>query len=206
MRAALVATSALLSALVLAGCSDDPVDTANVDSSTSGPTATTPSAPTSTPTPTTPPKKFGSIEWAPREQSKDETVQAVLAGYRKFMQVTTILQSAPDPNDPRINQVATGAAEANLIDTLARLSDDGHTRVGPVTLRPVIAALQPGAGTATVYECADFSRYGTDKPLDPPEAKSEFRPLQAELIRSGDQWVVSTFTTTSATACSGAQS
>lgn len=199
------AASALVGLLVLGGCTDDPVDTANIDSSASKSTATEPSTPSTTPTETSTPEQSGTVRWAPREKKKDDTVQAVLAGYRKFMQVTTTLQGAPDPDDPRINQVATGDAEANLIDTLSELADSGHSRVGPITLRPLIAALQPGAGTATVYDCADYSRYGTDKPLDPPEEKSKFRPMSADLVRADDTWVVSAFTTASSTACSGAE-
>jgi len=203
IRYALAATP-IGAALILAGCQSDHVQGAKVDRPAAPGPAQSEAASAGEQTSGaahTNGSKTVSISWKQRDVG-GESYAPILAAYKAFIATTLTLEGAPNPSDPRINEVAGGQAQQNLVKTLTDMQGRHLTRHGSVTMRPWIIDADPTAGTATIEECADFSHYfqGSD---DKPNAASQRRPIEAKLSDASGDWQVTSFAQGGANACTG---
>ena len=141
------------------------------------------------------------ISWKPRDVGSAQFAP-ILAAYKSFISTTLTLEGAPNPNDSRIAEVATGSAQQYLVKVLTDLKSKHQTRHGTVLMRPDIQAADPAGGTATITDCADFSHYFAGKQTEPADGSTR-RPIEATLSDANGGWQVSSFGQGEATACSG---
>ena len=84
-------------------------------------------------------------------QSPESEVESA---YLAFWDMAVRLAQSPDPDDPEIDQRASGEARSGLVDGLRRLADlNRHSEFGPLYEHDVLSVDLDG-DTAVVEDCA----------------------------------------------------
>ena len=127
------------------------------------------------------------LTWVLPDPLPGEPMMAVLRGYGAYLDGYVRLYGSPDPADPRIAQVSTGAARRNLVADLRDLAARHRAVRGPITLAPTVTVL--GGAIAQVDDCADLSHFGY---VGSANVGRPNQPIRAELTWTGDRWLVAT--------------
>jgi hypothetical protein len=89
----------------------------------------------------------------------DRAVDDVLRAYQRYLGTAVRLAEDPDPEDPALGQVATGARLAEMERFLITAGDRGAASRGPVTASATDVRTGPTA--VTLHGCTDYTRQRT---------------------------------------------
>jgi hypothetical protein len=104
-----------------------------------------------------PPSTASSLAIAPTTTTKPDPTQAVLAAYQRYWQLWIEDNQPPNPDDPRLAEVETGAALASdreVIHQHAVAGEEFRTPAHSRSHHAAKATVVPEAGRATVIDCA----------------------------------------------------
>jgi hypothetical protein len=113
------------------------------------------------------------VSWQVRSTG-DRAVDDVVLAYRRYLGTTVRLAENPDPNDPALPHIATGARLDALQRFLIAAHNTGSTTRGPVTASARV--LETAPTEVTLRACTDYTRQRT--------TTSTARPLTAGKVAS----------------------
>lgn len=122
----------------------------------------------------------------------DPDARAAYLAYAQFNVLLARLGLHPDPDDPLIPALTTGAFRLQLVQNERQYAATGHTIIGPSRIAPRVR--MHGNRSAQISDCADLrGQHDYLRGARQPGNGGAGR-YTASMVRLGDRWVVQTLT------------